>query len=67
MKIYRPKRQKKNFGICRCDQFSEQRKSRSFFFVFWDDKFSFICGETPVYYMIYHEEYFLLSNQRRLG
>jgi len=27
---------------------------------FWDDKFSFICGETSVYYMIYHEEYFYL-------
>ena len=24
----------------------------------WDDKFSFICGETSVYYIIYHGEYF---------
>ena len=47
--------------------FRNKENPEIFSFVFWDDKFSFICGETLVYYMIYHEEYFLLSNQRRLG
>ena len=47
--------------------FRNKENPEIFSFVFWDDKFSFICGETSVYYMIYHEEYFLLSKQRRLG
>ena len=45
---------------CHYDQFSEQRKSWNFFFCLLGFVEWFICGETSVYHIIYHESIFYL-------